>query len=71
MQEISLKNVSFFYPDGTLGLSGIDLNIRKGDKIAIVGSNGSGKSTLIKLLLRFYDPTSGAIFQDNTNINNT
>ena len=68
MQEISLKNVSFFYPDGTLGLSGIDLNIRKGDKIAIVGSNGSGKSTLIKLLLRFYDPTSGAIFQDNTNI---
>lgn len=68
MQEISLKKVSFFYPDGTSGLSEIDLNIQKGDKIAIVGSNGSGKSTLIKLLLRFYDPTAGGIFQDNIDI---
>ena len=68
MQEISFKKVSFFYPDKTLGLSEVDLNIRKGDKIAIVGSNGSGKSTLIKLLLRFYDPTFGGIFQNNINI---
>ncbi len=68
MQKISLQNVSFFYPGGTLGLSEINLDIRRGEKIAIVGSNGSGKSTLIKILLRFYDPTSGKVLQNNMNI---
>ena len=70
MQTLSMKKVTFFYPDGTLGLSDIDLTIQKGSKVAIVGSNGSGKSTLIKLLLRFYDATSGEILQNGTDIRN-
>ena len=68
MQDISFRKVSFCYPDGTSGLWEVDLRIRKGDKIAVVGRNGSGKSTLIKLLLRFYDPTSGVIVQNDRNI---
>lgn len=68
MQTLSVKKATFFYPDGTPGLSDIDLTIQKGSKVAIVGSNGSGKSTLIKLLLRFYDATSGEILQNGTDI---
>lgn len=70
MQTLSVKKATFFYPDGTLGLSDIDLTIQKGSKVAIVGSNGSGKSTLIKLLLRLYDATSGEILQNGTDIRN-
>lgn len=68
MQTLSVNKATFFYPDGTLGLSDIDLTIQKGSKVAIVGSNGSGKSTLIKLLLRFYDATSGEILQNGIDI---
>lgn len=68
METLSFQNVFFQYPDGTPGLKGIDLTIRKGSKIAIVGRNGSGKTTLIKLLLRFYDAASGSILQNGTDI---
>lgn len=68
MQTLSVKGATFFYPDGTLGLSDVNLTIHKGSKIAIVGSNGSGKSTLIKLLLRFYDVASGEILQNGIDI---
>lgn len=70
MRTLSVNKATFFYPDGTLGLSEIDLTIQKGSKVAIVGSNGSGKSTLIKLLLRFYDTASGEILQNGTDIRN-
>lgn len=70
MRTLSVNKATFFYPDGTLGLSDIDLTIQKGSKVAIVGSNGSGKSTLIKLLLRFYDTASGEILQNGTDIRN-
>lgn len=70
MQILSVNNVTFFYPDGTPRLSGVDLTIQRGSKVAIVGSNGSGKSTLIKLLLRFYDAASGKILQNGTDIRN-
>ncbi|WP_300782999.1 ABC transporter ATP-binding protein [uncultured Acetatifactor sp.] len=67
--QIQRKHQGFFaYPDGTPGLQGIDLAIRKGSKVAIVGRNGSGKSTLIKLLLRFYDASSGSIRQNGRDI---
>lgn len=62
-----LKNVSFKYSDNTV-LNNINLCIKRGEKIAIVGSNGAGKSTLVKLLLRFYDVTEGNIYVNGTDI---
>ncbi len=61
-QSIKFINVSFFYPHGEkLALKNIDLTIKKGENIALVGRNGAGKTTLIKLLLGFYPPTEGRI----------
>lgn len=65
--EILFDNVSFSY-DTVPVLEGIDLKIKKGSKIAIVGQSGSGKSTLLDLLVRFYDPTFGRIFIDGIDI---
>ncbi len=62
--EITFDRVSFTYAGAnTPSLSEIDLTIRPGEKIALVGQNGSGKSTLVKLLLRLYDPSDGEIRQ--------
>lgn len=59
---LSMENVSFRYPGATADtLHNILLDIKPGEKIALVGYNGAGKSTLIKLLLRLYDPTGGRI----------
>lgn len=59
---LELKNVTFRYEGSNINaLSNINLTIRTGERIALVGSNGSGKSTLIKLLLHLYEPTEGAI----------
>ena len=59
---IEFDEVTFKYPGGTEpAVENLSLHIRGGELIALVGENGAGKSTLIKLLLRFYDPTSGAI----------
>ena len=59
---IEFDDVSFTYPGGTeAAVSNLNLHIRGGELIALVGENGAGKSTLIKLLLRFYDPSHGAI----------
>jgi len=63
------RNVSFSYPGSEKVIfENISLTIHKGEKIALVGENGSGKSTLIKLLLRFYEPTSGKILLDGIDI---
>ena len=60
--SIEFNNVSFSYPGGTgRAVEGLNLLIRSGELIALVGENGAGKSTLIKLLLRFYDPDEGSI----------
>lgn len=60
--EIELRNVSFSYGEGEKNiLSGLNLKIRAGEKIALVGSNGAGKTTLVKLLCGFYHPTGGQI----------
>ena len=61
-QKLELKDVSFHYPSSNFFLKNIDLTIHRGEKIAIVGPNGSGKTTFIKLLLRFYDCSSGEIW---------
>ncbi len=62
---ISVENVSFAYP-GTdkLVLQDVDLELPAGKVVAIVGENGAGKTTLVKLLCRFYEPTSGRILVD-------
>jgi subfamily B ATP-binding cassette protein MsbA len=66
-EKIEFKDVSFGY-NSDLVLRNINFTVYKGKKIALVGASGSGKSTIIDLLVRFYDPTSGEILLDGTNI---
>jgi ATP-binding cassette subfamily B protein len=70
--EIRFENVHFNYPSRpqTEALKGIDLVIKPGETVALVGPSGAGKSTVFQLLLRFYDPKSGAISIDGVNIKN-
>ncbi|OGT70888.1 MAG: ABC transporter permease [Gammaproteobacteria bacterium RIFCSPLOWO2_02_FULL_57_10] len=59
---IRFENVSFYYPESrTPAIHELNLHIKAGESLAIVGENGSGKTTLIKLLTRLYTPTSGRI----------
>ena len=51
------KNVSFSYDDKNPSLNNINLTIKNGETIALVGSTGSGKTTLVNLLTRFYNPS--------------
>ena len=59
--RIEIQNVSFEYEDGEEVLRNISLTIHPGETVALVGSSGGGKTTLARLLLRFYDVTSGRI----------
>ena len=68
--DIKFENVDFSYVKENKVLRNINLNIKKGEKVAIVGATGSGKSTIIKLILRFYDPEIGEIKINNKNIKN-
>lgn len=66
---ISFNNVNFIYPNtGIQALKNFSLDIKQGDKVAIIGRTGSGKTTIAQLLLRFYDPNSGNITIDGNNI---
>ncbi len=58
---VEFRNVSFGYGDGPLVLKNFSLVIKPGEKVALIGQSGSGKSTIGKLLLRYWDPTEGAI----------
>ncbi|MBO7426862.1 MAG: ABC transporter ATP-binding protein [Clostridiales bacterium] len=70
-KRLDLENVSFSYKADTPSvINDISLFIKPGRKIALVGYNGAGKTTLVKLLMRLYDPTSGTIKADGTDIRN-
>jgi ATP-binding cassette subfamily B protein len=62
--EVELRGVSFNYEPGQETLHDIDLLVRAGSRLAIIGPTGAGKTTLMELLLRFYDPQQGQILLD-------
>lgn len=64
------ENVSFAYENDKKILSNISFEINSGDRIGIMGSTGAGKSTMVNLITRFYDPISGRILLDGTDIKN-
>lgn len=66
--EITLKDISFSYDKSKKLIEHLNLNVKPGQKVAIVGPTGSGKSTLINLLMRFYDVDKGSILIDNQDI---
>lgn len=68
--HIFLKNVSFSYPRSeAMVIKNLNLEIKPGEKIAIVGENGAGKTTLVRILSRFYKVSEGAILVEGHNIN--
>jgi ATP-binding cassette subfamily B protein len=68
-EGIRFENVGFRYPGKeSWALRGIDLEIGKGESLALVGENGAGKTTLIKLLTRLYEPTEGRILLDGRDL---
>lgn len=66
--DVRFENVHFGYEKAREIIHGIDMDVRAGEMIGLVGHSGAGKSTLINLLLRFYDPTQGAIFVDGVDL---
>ncbi|MFD6422109.1 ABC transporter ATP-binding protein [Streptomyces sp. NPDC060198] len=66
--DIAFEDVSFAYGGEEEALTGIDLRIPAGQTVAFVGETGAGKSTLVKLVARFYDPTSGRVTADGTDL---
>jgi ATP-binding cassette, subfamily B, bacterial len=67
-REIRFRDLRFAYPDRPPVLDGFDMTIPAGSSLAIVGQNGAGKTTLAKLLCRMYDPQSGAIEIDGSDL---
>ena len=67
--EFTFRNVSFRYPKAEqYALRHLNLTLKAGERLAVVGLNGAGKSTFIKLLLRLYEPTEGEIFLNGVNV---
>ena len=67
--DVTLDHVVFRYPQTVEdALRGLDLHVRPGESVALVGETGAGKSTVLKLVARFYDPTSGTVRVDGTDV---
>ena len=71
--ELSFQDVSFHYPgrEDLPALNGFTLNVRPGERVALVGPSGAGKSTVFRLILRFYDPQSGSVSIDGVDLKTT
>ena len=70
-QDIKLENVYFSYPGSEdYVIKDVNLEIKKGEKVAIVGMNGAGKTTLVNIILGLYTPMQGKVYYDNKNIVN-
>jgi ATP-binding cassette, subfamily B, bacterial len=68
-QGFEFRSVSFRYPGGgRLILNGLNLQLRPGERIALIGENGEGKTTIVKLLCRLYDPMEGQILLDGVDL---
>jgi ATP-binding cassette subfamily B protein len=65
---ISVRNLSFSYPEGREALSSINLEIRRGAMVGILGKTGSGKSTLLKALVRLIDPPPDSVFVEGIDV---
>ena len=66
--DLKFEDVNFAYANGAEVLHDVNISVAAGETIAVVGQTGSGKSTLMKLLLRFYSPTSGCLKLDGTDL---
>ena len=66
--EVKISNLSFTYKDNDPVLHNIDLSIKAGERIAVVGKSGSGKTTLARLILNLYEPTEGVITLDGESL---
>lgn len=65
-RAIRLDNVGFSFPDGDSLFSGLNLEIRRGERLGVRGASGSGKSTLFNIMLGFFRPTEGHIYIDDS-----
>ncbi len=68
ISEISLQNVSFNYVKDEIVLKGVSFSVKAGETLAVVGPTGSGKTSIINLIMRFYDPSSGRVLLNGTDI---
>ncbi|MEV0284513.1 ABC transporter ATP-binding protein [Kribbella sp. NPDC050820] len=66
--HLELRKVQFQYVDGVSVLPGLDLDVPAGQTLALVGTTGAGKTTIAKLVARFYDPTSGHVLLDGSDL---
>jgi ATP-binding cassette subfamily B protein len=66
--DVTFKNVHFGYNTEQIIINDFSVDVKQGQKVAIVGPTGAGKTTMVKLLMRFYDVTRGGIYVDNINI---
>jgi ATP-binding cassette subfamily B protein len=66
--KIEFKNVSFRYGQGEKALNRVNLVIRPGEKLGVIGTTGAGKSSLVSLIPRFYDPEEGSVLVDDIDV---